>query len=311
MLSTLYSTSWGSENINISLEQAFRALDLIGVFLNGIIGGRIARAKRFDAVGFIVLAIMSAMGGGIIRDVMLDAGPPFAITDPYYLYTAIAGATVALMFRFDSKWSNRFITVADGIVLGVWSATGVIKAMNLGFQPMPALLMGMLTAIGGGMIRDIAAGSVPMVFGGNYLYATPAAISSLTTLGFWYMGEQRLGMAASTVVGASITVLAQWRKWTLPQANDWTLTVTATQLKRMLKRQREVTIEQAIEQAVTAATEAATTAATEAASEAAAEAIAEAAENAAREAATESLTHSTAQALDGAKLEPPQTPPNS
>ncbi|MBV7363068.1 TRIC cation channel family protein [Actinomycetaceae bacterium TAE3-ERU4] len=261
------ATSWGADNLNISVVSAFRFIDLTGVFLNGIIGGRLARSKRFDAVGFMVLAIMSAMGGGIIRDVMLAAGAPFAITDPYYLYTALAGALVALLFRLDSKWSNRFVIMADGVVLGVWSATGVIKTLNLGFGPMPALLMGMLTAIGGGMIRDIAAGNVPMVFGGNYLYATPAAVASLTTMGFWYAGEQRLGMICASGIGFIITMMAHWRKWTLPAADDWTITMTATQLRRMMRKQREATIEKAVAQAVSAATETATEVATEAAVE--------------------------------------------
>lgn len=294
MVATWVATNLSTDIFSLSFDSVFRLIDLIGVFLNGIVGGRLARSKRFDAVGFIVLAIMSAMGGGIIRDVMLAAGPPFAITDPYYLYTAIAGALVALMFRMDSKWSTRFVITADGIVLGLWAATGVIKAMNLGFGPMPALLMGMLTAIGGGMIRDIAAGNVPMVFGGNYLYATPAALAALTTLGFWYAGEQRIGMVSSALIALSITVLAHWRKWTLPAAQDWTITMTTAQLRRLLKRQRKVTIERAVEQAVAAATEAAHDAATEAISEAAHDAadVAAAAHQAATAAATTAIEES-------------------
>ncbi|OKL50506.1 trimeric intracellular cation channel family protein [Boudabousia marimammalium] len=285
----LDASVWDFDSSTLSLDAVFRFIDLSGVFLNGIVGGRLARQKRFDAVGFIVLGIMSAMGGGIIRDVMLAAGPPYAITDPYYLYTALAGTLVALLFRMDSSWSVKFVIAADGVVLGLWSATGVVKAMNLGFGPMPALLMGMLTAVGGGMIRDIAAGNVPMVFGGNYLYATPAAISSLTTLSFWYAGEQRIGMLVSALVGFAFTVLSNWRKWKLPAADDWTITMTTAQLRKVLRRQRKVTIERAVEQAVAAATEAATSAATEAATEAATSAATSAATEAATEAITEAI----------------------
>ncbi|AOZ73340.1 hypothetical protein BK816_08700 [Boudabousia tangfeifanii] len=309
-MGSIWAAGWGADNINITLESMFRYIDLTGVFLNGIIGGRLARQKRFDAVGFLVLAILSGMGGGIIRDVMLQAGPPFALTDKYYLYIAMAGALTALLFRLGSKWAVRFVIVADGVVLGVWAATGVIKTMNLGFGPMPALMMGMLTAIGGGMIRDISAGNIPMVFGGNYLYATPAAAASLTTLGFWYWDEQRLGMLASLLVGFSIVILAHWRKWTLPDAEALTIKVSGTQLKRMLKRQRAMTIERAVEQAVAAATEAATEAAsaaateaaTQAATEAATEAVeaaVEAATEAATQAATEAASHSLAEHTEG------------
>lgn len=70
------------DSLNESLPDLFRVIDLTGVFLNGIIGGRLARQKGFDAVGFAVLALMSAMGGGILRDVMLQAGPPLCLNRP-------------------------------------------------------------------------------------------------------------------------------------------------------------------------------------------------------------------------------------
>ena len=78
-----------------ALSSTFRALDLSGVLLNGILGGLIARRKNYDLVGFVVLAMLTATGGGILRDLMIQAGPPFALTDPYYLYTACAGALIA------------------------------------------------------------------------------------------------------------------------------------------------------------------------------------------------------------------------
>ena len=86
-----------------TLPETFRLLDLCGVLLNGILGGLIARRKNFDLVGFVVLAILTATGGGILRDVMIQAGPPFALTDPYYLYTACAGALVAWFVPFTSR----------------------------------------------------------------------------------------------------------------------------------------------------------------------------------------------------------------
>ncbi len=85
-------------------------------------------------------------------------------------------------------------------------------------------MLGIMTAVGGGMIRDIAAGSVPRVFGGNNLYATPALVSALIMVGFWTWGLPTLGMLAATIVGSSFTVLAHWRRWRLPQHTDWELT---------------------------------------------------------------------------------------
>ena len=92
------------DTLNQTLPDLFRVIDLLGVLLNGILGGRIARIKRFDAVGFMVLAIMCALAGGMLRDIMLDQGPPVALTDPFYLGTALVGALVAMLWRLDSRF---------------------------------------------------------------------------------------------------------------------------------------------------------------------------------------------------------------
>ncbi len=156
----------------------------MGVLLNGILGGKVARERNFDAVGFCILAIMTALAGGMIRDLLLTTrtGAPVAITDPYYLWFAIVGALVAMAFRMDSRAWSVLLVIADGMVLGCWSATGAIKTLDAGFAIMPAILLGIMTAIGGGMVRDISAGLVPRVFGGNNLYATPAFACSLVTV---------------------------------------------------------------------------------------------------------------------------------
>lgn len=227
------------DSLNHSLPDLFRFIDLTGVFLNGIIGGRLARSKGFDAVGFAVLAIMSALGGGMVRDTLLQAGPPVALTDPYYLGTALVGAFIAFLWRLDSTYAARAIVVADGIVLGTWAATGAVKTLSLGFGIMPAIMLGMITAVGGGMIRDVSAGNVPMVFGGNNLYATPAAVASIVMVIFFFYDLEMIGMLAATIVGSSFTVIAHWRKWQLPAHDDWTLTLTSSQL-RQLRRNRGV-----------------------------------------------------------------------
>ena len=226
--------------LNNSLPEVFRAIDLMGVLLNGILGGKVARERNFDAVGFCILAIMTAFAGGMVRDMLLATrtGAPVAITDPYYLGFAIAGALIAMAFRMDSHIWSVLLVIADGMVLGCWSATGAIKTLDAGFAIMPAILLGIMTAIGGGMVRDISAGIVPRVFGGNNLYATPAFACSLVTVCFWYMGQPVLGMGASIIVGLIFTGLANWRRWRLPQTREWTITLTYSQLKALRRSRR-------------------------------------------------------------------------
>ncbi len=196
--------------LNNSLPEVFRAIDLMGVLLNGILGGKVARERNFDAVGFCILAIMTALAGGMIRDLLLTtrAGAPVAITDPYYLWFAIVGALIAMAFRMDSRAWSVLLVIADGMVLGCWSATGAIKTLDAGFAIMPAILLGIMTAIGGGMVRDISAGLVPRVFGGNNLYATPAFACSLVTVIFWHMGQPVLGMGHCAGQGSHLFFLA-------------------------------------------------------------------------------------------------------
>ena len=226
--------------LNQSLPEVFRAIDLMGVLLNGILGGKVARERNFDAVGFCILAIMTALAGGMVRDMLLSTrtGAPVAITDPYYLWFAILGALIAMAFHMNSRMWSILLVIADGMVLGCWSATGAIKTLDAGFAIMPAILLGIMTAIGGGMIRDISAGLVPRVFGGNNLYATPAFVCSVVTVVFWYMGQPVLGMGASIVVGLVFTGMAHWRRWRLPQTREWTITLTYSQLKALRRGRR-------------------------------------------------------------------------
>lgn len=204
-----------------ALLNTFRALDLCGVLLNGILGGLIARRKNFDLVGFIVLAMLTATGGGILRDVMIQAGPPFALTDPYYLVTACIGALLAWWIPFTSRLARRFLAVADAVVLGTWAATGASKALVNGLGVVPALLLGCLTAVGGSMIRDISVGETPAVFGGNKLYAIPALCSALTEVVLIAGGiPATWAMVAATAVGAGTCLLAYIRSWRLPVSMD-------------------------------------------------------------------------------------------
>lgn len=189
---------------------------------------------RFDAVGFAVLAIISALGGGMIRDVLLNT-VPVALTDPFYLGTALAGAAVAFFWKLDSKWSLRALLVADGLALGCWSATGASKTLTMGFGVIPALMLGMVTVIGGSMIRDIATGSVPRVFGGNNLYATPSAVASIIQIVCQRLGMPTIGMGLAIIVGLGFVLIAHRRQWQLPPAPEKTITITPAQLKRLLR----------------------------------------------------------------------------
>lgn len=224
---------------DVALPDVFRVIDLIGVFINGTLGGMLARDKRFDAIGFAILAIISALGGGMLRDTLLQAGPPVALTDPTYLATALAGAGVAFVLQLRGRLWNRAFLVGDAVALGAWAATGAAKTLGVGLGWLPAIMLGVVTAVGGGMIRDIAVGRVPVIFGGNTLYATAALAGAITLVLFPEPWSASWGMVVATAVGAGLCILARWRNWSLPEPGDWSITLTSDQLRRLLRRRRD------------------------------------------------------------------------
>jgi uncharacterized membrane protein YeiH len=206
------------------LSDLFRSLDLAGVFANAVLGGLIARQQRLDPIGFATLAVLSGLGGGLIRDVLLQHGPPVALTDNAYLLIALAGATVSFVVRVDGRAWDRLWPLIDALALGTWAAAGAQKTLAVGLGWLAAILLGTITAVGGGAVRDVVLGRVPGVLGGNTLYATCAIVASSVLVTLSDHGQATIGLVASTVVGAGLCLLARWRGWILPSADAWSPT---------------------------------------------------------------------------------------
>jgi uncharacterized membrane protein YeiH len=204
-----------------ALNELFRGVDLTGVFANAMLGGVVARAERLDPVGFAILAILSGLGGGLIRDTLLQRGTPIALTDYAYLLTALAGAAVAFVVRVEGRAWDRAFPVLDALALGCWASAGAQKTLAVGLGWLPAILLGTITAVGGGMVRDVVLRRIPAIFGGNTLYATCAAIASGVMIGLYDAGLVSVGLIVSTVVGAALVLLARWRGWQLPEPYSW------------------------------------------------------------------------------------------
>lgn len=194
----------------------FRIVDLGGVLANGMLGGALARRLGFDPVGFVSLAVLAALGGGLLRDTLLQL-PAVALHDPAYLVTALGGAAIAFLINIDGKWSNRSLIVADALALGCWAATGTSKALVVAGLAMPAaILLGVITAVGGGMIRDIVVNRVPVVFAGTTLYASAALIASIQMAILVRLGHPEIGMAMAIATGCFVVIVSRRRGWVLP-----------------------------------------------------------------------------------------------
>lgn len=219
---------------DVSVAELMRWVDLTGVFANAVLGGVVARSARLDAIGFATLAILSGLGGGMIRDTLLQHGPPAALTDVAYVSTALVGATVAYLIDVKGRAWDAIFPWLDAFAVGCWAAVGAQKTLGVGLGWLPALMLGVITAVGGGFVRDMVLLRVPSVLGGNTLMATSAlAASAVTVLGY-ALGYPNLGLVAAILVGAGLCLLSRWRGWTLPEGTDHvTLRVRAAHLERV------------------------------------------------------------------------------
>lgn len=209
------------EELDPLLQDLYQVLDLIGVLLNGVIGGTIARQRGYDVIGFLFLALFSALGGGMVRDVLIQQGTAAAIAQPAYLSLAFVGALAALLVNFRGRVWEVFKAHGDAAILGVWSATGAMKAMTYDMPLISSVFMGVLTAVGGGMIRDVVIGQVPSVFAGGTLYAVPAVLASASMVGFHACGLVIPGMIVSPLIGFGLAVFAYWKGWVFPITAEW------------------------------------------------------------------------------------------
>jgi uncharacterized membrane protein YeiH len=199
----------------------FRVLDLGGVFGNALLGGVIARREKLDPIGFATLAVLSGLGGGLIRDVLLQHGTPIALTDPAYLITAIVGAAVSYLANVQGRTWNHVWPVVDAVALGCWASTGTQKSLGFGLGALAAVLLGVITAVGGGAVRDVVLRRVPGVLGGNTLYATAALAAGVALTVLTRLGHPSAGLITGLVVGAGLCLVARWRGWILPSADAW------------------------------------------------------------------------------------------
>jgi uncharacterized membrane protein YeiH len=201
----------------VTVTDVTHGLDLAGVAANSVLGGVKAREHHFDIVGFATLALVSGLGGGIIRDTLLQHGPPLALVDPSYIITCLAGAVVAYVIRIKGPlWESSYRTI-DAIAIGCWATAGAQRTLDVGLGWLAALLLGVVTAVAGGVVRDVLLREVPQILSGPRLYATSAAAASAVLVLCHGLGARVVGVVAGIVVGAGLCLVSYHRGWQLPQ----------------------------------------------------------------------------------------------
>lgn len=192
------------------------SLDLVGTFVFAISGATLGVRHRLDLFGVLVLSFCAATAGGITRDVLIGATPPAALESWRYLAVACLAGFVTFFRCQDIERLKNPVQMFDAAGLALFAVTGASKALAFGLSPVMAVLLGMLSGIGGGIVRDVLVAQVPVVLRSD-LYAVAAAAGAGAVVIGHLLG---LPAAPSMLVGALLCFwlrfMAVRRGWSLP-----------------------------------------------------------------------------------------------
>ncbi|MFD5950513.1 trimeric intracellular cation channel family protein [Streptomyces collinus] len=207
------------------LQQLFspsvqHTLDLIGIFVFAISGALLAVRKNFDVFGMAVLAEVTALGGGLFRDLVIGAVPPAAFTDLGYFLTPLLATLLVFFLHPQVERIQIAVNVFDAAGLGLFCVAGTIKAYEYGLGLTASAGLGLTTAVGGGVLRDVLANEVPSLLRWDRdLYAVPAIVgSALVALCIRYDVLNPLTSSLAVITAFVLRLLAMRYHWRAPRA---------------------------------------------------------------------------------------------
>ena len=193
------------------------ALDLLGTFVFALSGALKAARHQLDWLGVVVLATLTGVGGGMLRDVLLGDAPPAVFEDERFFVACLLGAAavIAAAPTVAARW-NR-VMIADAVGLGLFAALGAAKGAAHGLGPIGVVLMGALTAVGGGVIRDVLVGERPAVLDRGF-YATAAVLGAVALVALQTLGVGELpALLGAAATCTSLRFFAMARRARLPR----------------------------------------------------------------------------------------------
>ena len=194
--------------------------DLVGVAVFAASGASAGVVKRLDLFGVVFIGSVAALGGGVLRDIVINEFPPLAFDD--WRYGAVAALTSIIVFRFHPQVARlrRTVLVLDAAGLGLFTAAGTLKALDFGVPIVGAIILGMMTGIGGGLLRDLLTGEIPLVLR-REIYAVAALVgANLVAIGDLLRAPQLALLIGAAVVTCLIRLIAIRRGWSAPVARD-------------------------------------------------------------------------------------------
>ncbi|WP_338673083.1 trimeric intracellular cation channel family protein [Streptomyces sp. SCSIO 30461] len=196
------------------------ALDLAGIFVFAISGALLAVRKNFDVFGIAVLAESTALGGGLFRDLVIGAVPPAAFTDLGYFLMPLVAATLVFFLHPEVERIQGSVNVFDAAGLGLFCVTGTTKAYEYGLGLTSSAVLGLATAVGGGVLRDVLANEVPSLLRWDRdLYAVPAMVGAvMVALCIRFDALNAVTSGLAVVTAFVLRLLAMRYHWRAPRA---------------------------------------------------------------------------------------------
>jgi uncharacterized membrane protein YeiH len=194
----------------------FQLLDIIGTMAFAMSGALTAMNKKLDPFGVFIIAFVTAVGGGTLRDIMIGRTPVGWMLDFKYVYVIIVGFILAILFRKKFDKLRKSLFLFDTIGLGVFTLIGLEKGINIGLHPIICIALGTMTACFGGVIRDILCNEIPVIFR-REIYATICILGGIIffTLRKLNLENDVLYLTTSLVI-ISVRLMAVKFKWYLP-----------------------------------------------------------------------------------------------
>jgi uncharacterized membrane protein YeiH len=210
----------GTVTSQIFAPDVQQVLDLIGIFVFALSGGLLAVRKNLDIFGIAVLAEVTALGGGVFRDLIIGAVPPAAFQNMGYFFTPLVATMVVFFLHPEVQRINGTIQVLDAAGLGLFCVTGTAKAHDHGLGAIADIALGMATAVGGGVARDLLGHELPSLLRWDRaLYAVPALVGAAMVSVLISVGALNgyTGTAAA-MVAFTLRLLALRYDWRAPRA---------------------------------------------------------------------------------------------
>jgi uncharacterized membrane protein YeiH len=194
--------------------------DLVGVAVFAASGASAGVAKRLDIFGVGFVGVVAALGGGVVRDLLIGAVPPYTLTHWPYLAVAVSAALLPFWLHPQLNRLRRTVLVLDAAGLALFTVTGTLKALDARVPAVGACVIGMITGIGGGLGRDLLTGEIPIVLR-REIYAVASLLGAVMVAGLVRLGAGRPAlMAGIAVLVFIVRLLALRRRWTAPTPRE-------------------------------------------------------------------------------------------